>query len=50
MDAYQIEWKESALREIKRLDRKADPRTPEDLSRYFRQDLLKQVEAQYAQG
>jgi mRNA interferase RelE/StbE len=26
MDAYQIEWKESALREIKRLDRKAIPR------------------------
>jgi hypothetical protein len=50
MDAYQIEWKESALREIKRLDRKADLRTAEDLSRYFRQDVLKQAKVQYARG
>jgi len=31
------------------LGRKADLRTPEDLSRYFRQDVLEQAEVQYAQ-
>ena len=30
--------------------RKADLRTPADLSRYFRDDVLKSVEIQYAQG
>ena len=30
--------------------RKVDLRTPEDLSRYFRDDVLKQAEVQYAQG
>ena len=30
--------------------RKVDLRTPEDLSRYFRQDVLDTAEAQYAQG
>jgi len=32
------------------LGRKVDLRTPEDLSRYFRQDVLDQAEVQYAQG
>ena len=30
--------------------RKVDLRTPEDLSRYFRQDILDTAEVQYAQG
>ncbi len=30
--------------------RKVDLRTPEDLSRYFRQDILETAEVQYAQG
>ena len=30
--------------------RKVDLRTPEDLSRYFRQDVLDTAEIQYAQG
>jgi predicted nucleotidyltransferase len=30
--------------------RKVDLRTPEDLSRYFRQDVLHEAEVQYAQG
>ena len=30
--------------------RKVDLRTPEDLSRYFRQKVLAQAEVQYAQG
>ena len=30
--------------------RKVDLRTPEDLSRYFRQDVLDSAEVQYAQG
>ena len=30
--------------------RKVDLRTPEDLSRYFRQDVLTEAEVQYAQG
>jgi predicted nucleotidyltransferase len=30
--------------------RKVDLRTPEDLSRYFRQQVLEQAELQYAQG
>ncbi|QUV79863.1 nucleotidyltransferase [Chloracidobacterium sp. E] len=29
--------------------RKVDVRTPEDLSRYFRQDVLNEAEVQYAQ-
>jgi len=32
------------------LGRKVDLRTPEDLSRYFRQDVLATAEVQYAQG
>lgn len=32
------------------LGRKVDLRTPADLSRYFRQDVLKLAEVQYAQG
>ncbi len=32
------------------LGRKVDLRTPEDLSRYFRQDVLQNAEVQYAQG
>ncbi len=31
-------------------NRKVDLRTAEDLSRYFRQDVLKEAEVQYAQG
>lgn len=31
-------------------DRKVDLRTPEDLSRYFRQKILNEAEVQYAQG
>jgi len=31
-------------------DRKVDLRTPEDLSRYFRQSVLDEAEVQYAQG
>jgi len=31
-------------------ERKVDLRTAEDLSRYFRQDVLKEAEVQYAQG
>jgi hypothetical protein len=31
-------------------DRKVDLRTPEDLSRYFRQQVLAQAEVQYAAG
>jgi hypothetical protein len=30
--------------------RNVDLRTPEDLSRYFRQDVLNEAEVQYAQG
>ncbi|MCE2493523.1 MAG: nucleotidyltransferase family protein [Alphaproteobacteria bacterium] len=30
--------------------RKVDLRTPEDLSRYFRQDVLETAEVQYARG
>lgn len=30
--------------------RKVDLRTPEDLSRYFRQQVLEEAEVQYAQG
>jgi predicted nucleotidyltransferase len=30
--------------------RKVDLRTAEDLSRYFREDVLKEAEVQYAQG
>ena len=30
--------------------RKIDMRTPEDLSRYFRQSVLEEAEVQYAQG
>lgn len=30
--------------------RKVDMRTPEDLSRYFRQQVLEEAEVQYAQG
>jgi predicted nucleotidyltransferase len=30
--------------------RKVDLRTPEDLSRYFRQNVLREAEVQYAQG
>ena len=32
------------------LGKKVDLRTPEDLSRYFRQEVLKSAEVQYAQG
>ncbi len=32
------------------LGRKVDLRTPEDLSRYFRQEVMKEAEVQYAQG
>lgn len=32
------------------LGRKVDLRTPADLSRYFRQDVLKSAEVQYSQG
>lgn len=31
-------------------ERKVDLRTPEDLSRYFRQSVLAEAELQYAQG
>ena len=31
-------------------ERKVDLRTPEDLSRYFRQQVLQEAEVQYAQG
>ena len=30
--------------------RKVDMRTPEDLSRYFREDVVREAEVQYAQG
>ncbi len=30
--------------------RKVDLRTPEDLSRYFRQEVLQEAEVQYAEG
>mgnify|MGYP000480482604 CR=1 FL=1 len=30
--------------------RKVDLRTPEDLSRYFREDVLREAEVQYAEG
>jgi predicted nucleotidyltransferase len=30
--------------------RKVDLRTPEDLSRYFRDDVLKEAQVQYAEG
>ncbi len=32
------------------LGRKADLRTPEDLSRYFRSEVMEEAEVQYAQG
>ncbi len=32
------------------LGRKVDLRTPEDLSRYFREEVLKEAEVQYAEG
>lgn len=32
------------------LGRKVDLRTPEDLSRYFRQEVLDEAQVQYAQG
>lgn len=31
-------------------DRKVDLRTPEDLSRFFRQKVLDEAEVQYSQG
>ncbi len=39
-------------RELSRLlgGRKVDLRTPEDLSRYFREEVLNEAEVQYAQG
>jgi len=39
-------------RELSKLfgGRKVDLRTPEDLSRYFRQDVLNEAEVQYTQG
>ncbi len=39
-------------RELSRLlgGRKVDLRTPEDLSRYFREEVLKEAQVQYAQG
>jgi len=39
-------------RELSKLlgGRKVDLRTPEDLSRYFRQEVLNEAEVQYAQG
>jgi len=40
---------ERALSEILG-NRKVDLRTAEDLSRYFRQDVLEEAEVQYAQG
>lgn len=39
---------ESELSKI--LKRKVDLRTPEELSRYFRQEVLDSAEVQYAQG
>ncbi len=41
----QLELELSAL-----LGRKADLRTPSDLSRYFRNDVLRQAEVQFAAG
>ncbi len=40
------------VRDLSRIlcGRKVDLRTAEDLSRYFRQDVLKEAEVQYAQG
>lgn len=32
------------------LERKVDLRTPEDLSRYFRRQVLEEADVQYAQG
>jgi predicted nucleotidyltransferase len=32
------------------LGRKVDLRTPQDLSRYFRQEVLNSAELQYAEG
>lgn len=32
------------------LGRKVDLRTPEDLSRYFREEVMREAEVQYAQG
>jgi predicted nucleotidyltransferase len=32
------------------LKRKVDLRTPDDLSRYFRQEVVQNAEVQYAQG
>jgi hypothetical protein len=39
-------------RELSRIlgGRKVDLRTPEDLSRYFRDEVLREAEVQYAQG
>jgi len=39
-------------RELSKLlgGRKVDLRTPEDLSRYFREEVLNEAEVQYAQG
>jgi hypothetical protein len=39
---------ENELSEI--LKRKVDLRTPAELSRYFRQEVLESAETQYAQG
>ena len=39
---------ENELSEL--LGRKVDLRTPQDLSRYFRQDVLNSAEVQYAEG
>jgi predicted nucleotidyltransferase len=32
------------------LGRKVDLRTPADLSRYFREDVLREAQVQYAEG
>ncbi len=39
---------ENELSEI--LERKVDLRTPADLSRYFRQEVIEKAEVQYAEG
>ena len=45
---FKIAHMESELSDL--IGRKVDLRTPQDLSRYFRQEVLENAEVQYAEG
>ena len=48
IDLFDIAGMEIDLARLLRTNHKVDLRTPQDLSRYFRQDVLRQAELQYA--